>query len=118
MDEALIKRTNELLERYMELVEREKEAQAKGESVFEENLRVQQEKSTERMKERIKELGLSEDLAEGSDEDWQERHQAILDETNKRMQESHARSDQQMQDILAELRLQTSLLQQIQEKLA
>lgn len=115
--EELLEDTNRLLRR---LVEMDEEQRAKAESLKEE--RGARRKSTEQtannaMKEKLRELGLPEDVTEPSEKEMEARLKAARERSKENLEIAKQRQEQFQSQLLEELQTQSDLLRRIAEKL-
>ena len=115
--EELIADTNRLLARLLEIDEIQRVESEEKRKEWAEDREQREEDRNERMREKLRERGVSEELLQGDNVDWEKRLQEVQEQQKKRIEEAKEREQKYKDDVLDELRAQTELLNRIAEKL-
>lgn len=112
----LITETNQLLRRFLEMQEERARASAEMSQVMQEHLVKARTNREETLNAKILQAG-EPDLAKGTSEEWHARMERAQADGEVMRQQAVAAERLFRDDMLAELRKQTELLEQIAEKL-
>lgn len=112
-DAELIRETNGLLKRIVQMDEEAKREQAKWQEEFEKQSERSDEEFNKSVNQRLIEQGFSEPELAGGSRDWEDRIQELRARTQQQAQETLNLDRKYKEDVLAELREQTRLMSEI-----
>jgi len=117
-DQELLEDTNRLLRQLVEIDAQHRQDAEQSKAKLDEINKDLENKRKERLRKFAAEKGLPAEVAEGEEEDWQKR----LEETRRRSKENielgKAKELEFREQLLAELRKQSELLQKIEARLS
>jgi hypothetical protein len=116
-DAELIRETNELLRRIVQMDEEAKQESAKWQEEFERRSEQSDEEFNANVNQRLMEQGFSESELAGGPRDWEDRLQELRTRTQQQAQETLNLDRKYKEDVLAELREQTRLMTEIAQAL-
>lgn len=117
-DEELLADTNRLLRQFFDWDREQKAERERMEARWKADEERREAESKSFMADALKSKGVSLDGLDLTDENFEAKIKEIREKSQRNLEESKARELAFREDLLAELKIQTDLLNQIKEKLA
>lgn len=115
--EELIANTNDLLRQVIEINRKREEEHARSKVELEATFTASKQKREEALAAGLRAHGHPDEIAEGSDEDWEKRMAEAQSRARENMEASRKKAEEHKDALLEEMRTQSELLRKIAEKL-